>query len=246
MARQLVSALRGKRAAAVALLGALPVALALLLRSPDPVVTVRIVALLHLLLLLPILAISLGSGLFYDEAEEGTLTYLWATPIPRAAVVVGKWAAVLGIGWAILLASLGATLLAAPAPDGPRAANLAPFGRASFQAVALAYPAYLGLFVLVGALFRHGFVAGLLYFAYEFVIARIPAALKYASLRYYVDSLVYPVAPDKQVFMGEFDDFLPSGTATCAAVLLGTALAGLALAILLAQVKEFRSRNVQG
>lgn len=247
MVRHLASAFRGRKAVTVALLGTLPVVLAASLRSTDPAVLVRIVQVLHLMLLLPILAVSLGAGLFYDEAEEGTLTYLWTTPIPRAAVVFGKWAAVLLLGWVVLGLSLVATFAVTPAIEGAGPGKVEAFSRAAFEAVALGYPAYLGLFLLIGALFRQGLIAGLLYtFVYEFIVARIPAAFKYVSLRYFVDSLVYPVAPDDSAFMGEFEGFEAAARGSSLGVLLGTALVGLVAAIVLAQRKEFRARNVQG
>jgi len=247
MVRHLSSAVRGRKAAMAALLGALPVVVALALRSTDPVVVCRVVSILHLLLVLPILAVSLGSGLFYDEAEEGTLTFLWVTPIPRAAVVFGKWAAVLLLGGAVLFASLGATLLVTPAPEGQSAEAFRAFTRASFESIALGYPAYLGLAILLGSLFRQGLVVGLLYtFVYEFIVARIPAAFKYVSLRYYVDSLAYPASLDQDVFMGEFEHFPVASHSLCVGVLFGIAIVGVAVTVFLAQHKEFRARNVQG
>ncbi len=244
--RQARSALRGKRALVAGVLAALPPLLAALIRSDDPIVLVRILVLLHCLLLLPVVAIALGSGLLYDEAEEGTLTYLFTAPVARGAIVLGKWAGALGMGWAILFLSLGATVLLTPAPPAAQAEATSAFVRASSVATALGFPAYLGLFTLLGVLWRHGFVGGLLYtFGYEFVVARIPAALKRLSVRYYVDSLVYPAAPDSKPFLAEFHEFPAATRDACVAALLGTALLSIFLAVLVARSKEFRARNFQ-
>lgn len=243
MVRQLLSSVRGKRFLAAALLASLAPVLAVVIRDEDPVVLVRIVAQLLLPFLLPLVAISLGSGLLYDEAEEGTLTFLFATPVSKAGIVLGKWSAALAAGWAVGIVSLGATLLLTPVS----LEGLDPFVRGCWLAVLLGYPAYLGVFTLLGTLFRRGFLAGLIYaYGYELVIAFVPGAAKRLSLGYFVRSLIKPHSPAEEPFEGMFFGLPPDPEGTCIAVLGGAALLALALALLVVPRKEFRARNVQG
>ena len=241
--RQLHSTVRGKRfwvAAAIALLAPL---LALLVRDPHPEILERWIVMLLLPFLLPLVAVSLGSGLLYDEAEEGTLTFLFSTPASKSAVVLGKWAAALATGWAVGFVSLGLTFLVTATPLD----DLGPFVRACWLAVLLGYPAYLGIFVLLGTLFRRGFIAGLIYaFGYEMVVPWIPGVAKRLSLGYYLRSLLEPHAPAKEPFGGAFLLLPPDPEAVCIIVLVSVALLGLAVTLAVVPRKEFQTRNVQG
>lgn len=243
MARQLMASLRGKRFLVACALAGLAPLLALLIRDPDPVVLERLVILLLLPFLLPMVAVSLGSGLLYDEAEEGTLTFLFATPVSKSAVVLGKWAAALVSGWAVGFVSLGLTFAFTATPLD----DLGPFVRASWLAVLLGFPAYLGVFTLLGTLFRRGFLAGLIYaYGYELVVGFIPGSAKRLSLGYFLRSLLEPHAPDKEPFEGAFFLLPPDPEGVCLIVLLSVALLGLAISLAIVPRKEFRARNVQG
>jgi ABC-2 type transport system permease protein len=243
MFRQVAASIRGKGFLAAAAVTAIAPILAIAIRDPSPVVLVRIVAFVLLPFLLPLLAVSLGSGLLYDEAEEGTLTFLFTTPVSKSAIVLGKWAAALGTGWAVAALSLGLTLALSPVPlDG-----MGPFVRACWLAVLIGYPAYLGVFTLLGALFRRGFLAGLIYaYGYEIVVSHIPGGAKRLSLLYFLRSLLEPVAPDRSPFEGAFVDLNSDPEIVCLAVLASAAILSVALALLVVPRKEFRARNVQG
>jgi ABC-type multidrug transport system permease subunit len=243
MVRQLVASLRGKRVLVAAAVTALAPLLSTAFRDASPVVLERIVVLILLPFLLPLVAVSLGSGLLYDEAEEGTLTYLFTAPVSKASILLGKWAAALIVGWTITGASLGLTLLLTPVP----LEELGPFVRACWLAVLLGTPAYLGVFTLLGALMRRGFLAGLIYaYGYEMVVGYIPGGMKRLSLLYFLRSLLEPVAPDKDPFDGAFEGLAASPERTCVLVLASVAVACVVLALLLVPRKEYRARNVQG
>jgi ABC-type transport system involved in multi-copper enzyme maturation permease subunit len=243
MFRQLRASFRGRKFFAAAILVSLAPVLAASIRNPDPVPLTRVILDLHFAFLLPVLAVSLGSGLLHEEAEEGTLTYLFTAPVAKSSVVLGKWAGALACGWVLALASLGATFLLS-------AADLAPLGgfvRYSFLAAALGLPAYLGMFTFLGTLFRRGYIAGLIYcFGFELALWVIPGAAKRLSLGFYIRSLVEPFVKDKTGFEGYFDSFPADAAPICAAVLAGTALLCIAATLLVVPRKEFRARNVQG
>lgn len=243
MFRQLRASFRGRKFIAAAILVSLAPVLAASIRDPDPIALTRVVLDLHFAFFLPVLAVSLGSGLLHEEAEEGTLTYLFTTPVAKSSVLLGKWAGALAAGWALEFASLGATFLVTPSDLAP----LGGFVRHSFIAAALGLPAYLGLFTLLGTQYRRGYFAGLIYcFGFELILWFVPGAAKRLSLGYYIRSLVAPHLKDKTAFEGYFDSFPADGFTTCTAVLAGTAILCIVLTLLIVPRKEFRARNVQG
>ena len=241
--RQAAATVRGKRALVAVLLASLPVVVTLVQRDDQSIGLVRVIVQMVLPFLVPVVAISLGSGLIYDEAEEGTLTYLVTSPVSRSSILLGKWCAALAVGWTVLLLSLSAVLLSTPV-------DLAPHGRfvrASYYAIAIGYPAYLGVCAFLGTLVRRGFIACLIYaFGYELILSVIPGAAKRLSVGHFLRSLVYPHSPAKEPFEGTFENFPPDSETTCLAVLLSVAIAFVAASLLIARNKEFQSRNVQG
>ena len=104
----------GRRLLVVALLYALPVALAVLLRSlpnPAPPDILEEGLILHLLPhgLAPFTALLYAAGMVQDEVEEQTLTYLLMRSVPRWAVYVTKLLATLCLtALAILYRPVGA------------------------------------------------------------------------------------------------------------------------------------------
>lgn len=243
MVRQIVAMARGRRLLVAALLAAVGPALVALVREPDPAVLVRLLYLLVLPFLLPLVAISLGSGLLYDDAEEGTLTFLFTAPVSKAAVLLGKWCAALATGWALSFLALGATFLLTAVDLAPHRA----FVRACWVAILLGFPAYLGLFSMLGVLFRRGFLVGLIYaFAFELVLSFIPGAAKRLSIAFFVRSLVDPHSPDRELSEGAFAAMPPDPEWVCITVLLGVALLTTAAALYALPRKEFQARNVPG
>ncbi len=243
MARQLRASLRGRRFLGAAALVAMPPALTLIMRNPDPVSLTRVVVGFILTLLLPLTALTLGSGILHEEAEEGTLTYLFTSPVNKAAIVLGKWAAALAVGWALAVASLGATLLLSPVDLGPHGA----FVRASIFAVLLGFPAYLGIFTFLGTLFRRGYIAGLLYaFGFELILWVVPGAAKRLSLGHFLRSLIEPNVLDKAPFESSFSGLPADPAWLCLTVLVSVAVLTVTATLLTVPRKEFRARNVQG
>lgn len=98
--------LRGRRLIVLALLFALPSAIALLGQHYDPRYDPKIVelALIFGLIpqtMLPLTALVFASGMIQDEVEEQTLTYLLIRPLPRpilyATKLVATWAVMAGL-----------------------------------------------------------------------------------------------------------------------------------------------------
>ena len=95
---------RGIRLLVLAVLFALPIAFALLIRRyqtpyrPDPVESCLLFGLIFPALV-PLAALLLASGMVQDDIEEQTLTYLLIRPIPRWAIYLAKLAGTIVSSW---------------------------------------------------------------------------------------------------------------------------------------------------
>ncbi len=240
--RHLRSLLRGRRVLLAAAAASLPPLLSWLLRDPDPSSLCQVILALVFPFLLPLVALTLGTGLLHDEAEEGTLTFLFTSAVPRPAVFFGKWLAALVAGGALLFASAAATFAMAEAP----LAAIRPFVEATFLALAVGYPAYLGAFALLGAAWRYGFVPALLYaYAFESVALFLPGAIRNLSLAFYIRSLLHRDAPDPEWFATGMDAFVPAPRLTSWIVLLSMTAIGVVVASWVTARREYQARNVQ-
>jgi ABC-2 type transport system permease protein len=241
--RQLRSFSRSRRLVVGVILCAFPPVLAWVRAEPSVAELVSLLSAMHLSFLTPLLALFLGTGLLYDEAEEGTLTFLFTSPVSRRAVLLGKWCAAFVAASAVLLVSMGATVLVSKAD----LSTSGPLLRACFASAFLGLAAYLGLFAFLGTLFRRGFIAGVLYcLAFEVIAYRIPGVIRYVSMRFYMHSLAIHHAPSSLNVSDNLDRLDVATTSTCYATLMGTALVGLALALVIAGHREYQARNVQG
>ena len=59
---------------------------------------------LYVAILLPLVAVLFGTGAFGAEIEDGTIVYLLAKPIPRAAVVIAKALSAAGVAIVLTVA----------------------------------------------------------------------------------------------------------------------------------------------
>ena len=61
---------------------------------------------LFLRFVIPVLGVFYGTALMADEVEDKTITYLFTRPIPRGAVLVGKYLAYLACTSLVVLPSV--------------------------------------------------------------------------------------------------------------------------------------------
>lgn len=143
----------------------------------------------------PVLAVFYGTSLVADEVEDRTITYLFVRPIPRAAVLLGKYLAYLVsttfvvlpavvLVWLLVVpvgGSLGATFVDVLEDLGVLAAGLVVYG---------------AVFALVGAAFRRPLVTGLLFvFGWEVIALGLPGSFRLLTVAYYVQGLVPHAMP---------------------------------------------------
>ena len=62
--------------------------------------------LLYIRFIIPILGVFYGTALIADEVEDKTITYLFTRPVPRAAVLLGKYFAFLACTIFVVLPSV--------------------------------------------------------------------------------------------------------------------------------------------
>src|SRR5262245_46461318 len=119
--------LGARRAALLALAAGAPILLALVTRltlsSGTAVVQINgrhiaseavfsiAITLLYLRFIVPAVGVFYGTSLIADEVEEKTITYLFTRPIPRGAIVLGKYLAYILCVTAVVLPSAGVVRL---------------------------------------------------------------------------------------------------------------------------------------
>lgn len=136
----------------------------------------------------PVLGAFYGTALIADEVEDRTITYLFVRPIPRSAVLGGKYLACLTCMVVVLLPATVLVYLALM----PASAILAEAGELvhHLAVLALGLTAYAALFALIGVWVKRPLMAGLMFaFGWEPVALLIPGYLRQFTIAYHLQSL---------------------------------------------------------
>lgn len=153
---------------------------------------------LFLRFIVPVLGVFYGTALMADEVEDKTITYLFTRPIPRGAVLVGKYLAYLACTLLVVLPSVMIVyFLLVPFSQLP-----ATFGMllTDLSLLALGLAVYGGVFAFVGAFFKRPLVIGLVFaFGWEQVVLALPGSMKQFTIAYYLQSLVPHAMPSDGV-----------------------------------------------
>lgn len=152
----------------------------------------NIVVLYYMGFLIPLAALFFGVALIAEEAESGTLPYLFGRPIPRARIFLAKFVGmetVLLAGTGISMA--GSFILAHwEAGIGSMVKDLGDFGM-DYCAAALGLAVYGALFSLLGLVFKKplfwGFLIG---FGWENMVAWLPGFLKRLTILFHLHTLM--------------------------------------------------------
>jgi ABC-type transport system involved in multi-copper enzyme maturation permease subunit len=153
---------------------------------------------LFLRFIIPVLGVFYGTSLIADEVEDKTITYLFTRPIPRGAILLGKYLAYLVCTTLVVLPSIMIVYFL-----------IVPFGEipASFGALvkdlgilALGLAVYGALFALIGAVLKRPLVIGLVFaFGWEQVAMLMPGYLKRFTVAYYLQALIPHAMPSEGV-----------------------------------------------
>jgi ABC-type transport system involved in multi-copper enzyme maturation permease subunit len=153
--------------------------------------------LLLLQVIVPLLALVLGSAVVTEEIEDRTISYLFSRPIPRASVLLGRWlAALLFVSTLLAVAALLTVLLASrSAAPGPAVGS--GIAVPLLEAAVLGGAVYSAIFAAAGVFFRHPMIVGLGYaFAIEGFLANLPGRNQALTVQYYLRSIVGTTGSD--------------------------------------------------
>jgi ABC-type transport system involved in multi-copper enzyme maturation permease subunit len=198
--------------------------------------------LLYLRFIIPVLGVFYGTSLIADEVEDKTITYLFTRPIPRGAVLVGKYLAYLLCTILLVLPSAIIAYFVVGPLGGGRIGEQFPSLLSDLAMLAAGLASYGALFAFVGARIKRPLVFGLVYvFGWEPGVLIFPGYLKHASIAYYLQALVPHAMPNEEsVVSGILQLFneIPS-LATSLSSLAGITLVALWLASRAVQTREF-------
>jgi ABC-2 type transport system permease protein len=167
---------------------------------------------LFLRFIVPVLGVFYGTALMADEVEDKTITYLFTRPIPRGAVLVGKYLAYVACTSLVVLPSVMLVyFLLVPFSEVPRT-----FGQllTDLGLLGVGLAVYGAVFAFVGAFFKRPLVIGLVFaFGWEQVAMALPGYMKRFTIAYYLQALVPHAMPSEgvvSILQGLFRDAPPA------------------------------------
>ncbi len=144
----------------------------------------------------PVLGVFYGTALIADEVEDRTLTYLFTRPIPRGAVLAGKYLAYLVCTAVVVLPSVMLVYFLVVPILGGSIGREFPSLAIDLALVAAGLAVYGALFALIGAWFRRPLLTGLVVvFGWEPIVTVLPGYMKYLTVAYYLQGLVPHAMP---------------------------------------------------
>jgi ABC-2 type transport system permease protein len=147
--------------------------------------------LLYIRFIVPVLGVFYGTSLIADEVEDKTITYLFTRPIPRAAVLLGKYLAYLVCTVLLVLPSVMLVFFLVVPTGGSSIAEAFPYLVADLGMLAIGLAAYGAVFALVGTRIKRPLVVGLVFaFGWEPAVLLFPGYLKRLTVAYYLQALV--------------------------------------------------------
>lgn len=198
----------------------------------------------HFGIAVPVVAMLLGTAFPWPEAEEGTLTFWFTSPIRRWHVLLGRFLASLILGSVVL--PLCVLAIGLPLSTGPEA-ELGAVMRSAVTTTLLAYPAYLALFQCVATGLRRGLVFCVVFVLLENFISILSGTIVKLTLIFYVRSQVWPAVPktsrilaEKALHMAE-----PASNFAAVSVFASVAVVALGLSLLMVEMIEYRGRTSQ-
>jgi ABC-type transport system involved in multi-copper enzyme maturation permease subunit len=151
--------------------------------------------LLYIRFTVPLLGVFYGTSLIADEVEDKTITYLFSRPIPRGAVLFGKYLAYLMCTVFVVLPSITLVWLLVVPINGSLGPSFLDLVK-DLGLLAVGLAAYGAVFAVAGALLKRPLLVGLLFvIGWEPLVMAIPGYLKRLSVAYYLQALVPQAMP---------------------------------------------------
>jgi ABC-type transport system involved in multi-copper enzyme maturation permease subunit len=147
----------------------------------------------------PVLGVFYGTSLIADEVEDKTITYLFTRPIPKGAVLVGKYFAYLACTIFVVLPSVMIVYLAIVPMRGSLGASFIDLIK-DLTLLAIGLSVYGAVFAFIGAKFKRPLLIGLIFiFGWEQAALAFPGYLKKFTVAYYLQALVPHAMPNDGV-----------------------------------------------
>jgi len=235
-----------------ALLGLFPMAMAVAARiimhgrtGDMAAVSTEILMVFFLQFYIVILALFYGTSVTAEEVENRTLSYLLTRPVPKPAIVLGKFAAYAALMFAMVAVGLGISFFILNAARMGDPALYATFFR-YLGVLGLGILAYTAFFAFLGTILKRAIILGLVFgFGWETVIQYFPGSTQRFSIVHYLKSLL-PYRPGSGGGRGVallLFRLEPTSPALAVLALLGITAAFLALACAIFRAKEYLTED---
>jgi ABC-2 type transport system permease protein len=147
----------------------------------------------------PVLGVFYGTSLIADEVEDKTITYLFTRPIPKGAVLVGKFFAYLACTLFVVLPSIVIVYLSIVPMRGSLGGSFLDLLK-DLALVAIGLAVYGAVFAFIGARFKRPLLVGLIFiFGWEQMALAFPGYLKKFTVAYYLQAMVPHAMPNDNV-----------------------------------------------
>jgi ABC-type transport system involved in multi-copper enzyme maturation permease subunit len=183
----------------------------------------------------PVLGVFYGTSLIADEVEDKTITYLFTRPIPKGAVLVGKYFAYLACTFFVVLPSVVIVYLCIVPLRGSLGGSFLDLIK-DLALLSVGLAVYGAVFAFVGARFKRPLLVGLIFiFGWEQTALAFPGYLKKFTVAYYLQAMVPHAMPNDTVMsliQGLFRETPSLGESLAwLAVILGLFLWGAAVSV---------------
>lgn len=177
--------------------------------------------LLYIRFIVPILGVFFGTSLIADEVDDKTITYLFTRPIPRRAVLLGKYLAYLVCTILLVLPSVVLVFFLVAPTGGSTIAESFPLLVADLGMLVAGLAAYGAVFAFVGTRIKRPLIVGLVFaFGWEPGVLLFPGYLRRLTVAYYLQGLVRHEMPQDSAISMLLQVFreVPSVTVSLAAL----------------------------
>jgi ABC-type transport system involved in multi-copper enzyme maturation permease subunit len=169
------------------------------MRMTGPAIFGLMIWVFYLRFTVPVLGVFYGTSLIADEVEDKTITYLFTRPVPRGAVLLGKFFAYLACTTFVVLPSVVIVYLCIVPLGGSLGGSFIDLVK-DLLLLAIGLAAYGAVFACIGARFKRPLLVGLIFiFGWEQIALAFPGYLKKFTVAYYLQALVPHAMPNDNV-----------------------------------------------
>jgi ABC-2 type transport system permease protein len=166
---------------------------------PGPAIFGLMIWVFYLRFTVPVLGVFYGTSLIADEVEDKTITYLFTRPIPKGAVLLGKFLAYLACTLFVVLPSVVIVYLCIVPLRGSLGGSF-PDLLTYLSLLAIGLAVYGSVFAFIGARFKRPLLVGLIFiFGWEQAALAFPGYLKKFTVAYYLQAMVPHAMPNDGV-----------------------------------------------